>query len=129
MLLVEAVISAVAIATGLVFVSRSLSGQLRALKRVEESATLVALAEAKLREVEAACPLQAVPAPPPQLVGNFAEPFEAYEWELTTASMADQRADEMPLSTVTVAVRRAGTGTAALRLSMPWLTAWTEEWQ
>ncbi len=130
LLLVEAVISAVVIAVGLVFVSRALSGQLRALKRLEESAVLLALAEGKLREIEAACPLQPSAAPDPQRAGTFDEPSTNYQWELTVEPASDQGgAEEMPLSTVTIAVQRREPASGAVRLSMAWPTEWADRWR
>ena len=50
LLLVEAVLAAVVIAVGLVFISRGLAGQLRALRTVEEYDTLLSLGHGKLLE-------------------------------------------------------------------------------
>ncbi len=79
LLLVEAVLSAVVIAVGLVFISRSLGGQLRALSTVEAYDTLLLLAQSKLAELEG-WGLKQQPIPSQQLRGSFGEPYGGYRW-------------------------------------------------
>lgn len=81
LLLVEAVLSAVVIAVGLVFISRGLGGQLRSLEVVEAYDALLPLAESKLHELEALGLKQQV-IPQNLFKGEFDEPHEGFYWEL-----------------------------------------------
>ena len=80
LLLVEAVLSAVVIATGLIFISRGLSGQLKALRTTEAYDVLLSLASGKLLELEGdrlARPSRGAP-----MDGTFPDPYADYHWGL-----------------------------------------------
>ena len=81
LLLVEAVLSAIVIAVGLVFISRGLGSQLRAIHTVEEYETLLSLAHGKLAEFETQRLVQ--PTQPMSVEGTFDEPYQAYRWTLS----------------------------------------------
>jgi hypothetical protein len=122
-------VAAVAIAAGLVFISRSLSSQLRALARVQEAAVLLALAERTVRQIESASPRVANPAPKVPLAGVYAPPFEAYEWEMVARPDEASTGDGMPKSVVRVSVYRTDGAVAPVRLTMVWPAAWTDSWR
>ena len=127
LLLVEAVLSAVVIATGLAFISRGLGGQLGAIRRVEEHDTLVSLAQGKLSELEAA--RLAGRALPPDRAGDFEEPSRDYHWQIE-ASPSDQWLDQdgRPLATdVTVTVQRTNSPKAGVRLRAVWPADWVSQ--
>ena len=84
LLLVEAVLSAVVIAVGLVFISRGLGGQLRAIEAVEAYEELLPLAQSKLNELEGWGLKQQV-IPERELAGHFIKPYEGYHWRLEYA--------------------------------------------
>lgn len=123
-MLVEAVLSAVVIAVGLVFISRGLANHLRAIRTVEDYQTLLALAQGKLRELEG---LQGSGAAlPAELAGTFAEPYGAYRWEVASAAREDVTdPDGRPLaSDVTVTVARTEPTTASVQLGTVWPGDW-----
>jgi hypothetical protein len=123
-LLVEAILSAVVIAVGLVFVSRGLSSQLKALRTVEEYEVLRSLAHGKLLELEG----QRLSGSPPPLdpTGTFEEPYQAYRWTITARprdDVTDQ--DGNPLaSAVTVTVQQDNRPSSVVRLSAIWPMDW-----
>jgi len=135
LLLLEAVLSALVIAVGLVFISRALSQQLRALHDVEQHDALLALAQGTLEELEAR--VQAKRAPQ-QIVGvPFAEPYgeayREYRWTLeATRLSADEPDDDQTvvrLASVALTVQRGDPPTALVTLSAIWPTAMLpEEW-
>src|SRR3989338_2050315 len=118
LLLVEAVLSAVIIATGLVLITRGLAGQLKALRSIEEYDTLISLAQGKLLELEGkrlfAYSLLAV-----DRMGTFEDPYEAYRWTIEATVRAEPKdAEGRPLANaVTILVQRTETPTLTVRLS------------
>ena len=134
LLLVEAVLSAVVIAVGLVFISRGLGSQLKALRSLEEYDTLVSLAHGKLLELEgkrfAGGHLSAK-----DHRGTFEEPYTAYDWTVSAKDGPKDR-DGKPLGralTLTVE-HHEGNSTnphrsASVHLSALWPTDWVpDEW-
>ena len=127
LLLVEAVLSAVVIAAGLVFISRGLGSQLQALRRVEDYDTLLTLARNKLLELEG----EHLARPPhaSALSGAFPAPYQDYRWAVTATprqgphDLIDH--EERPLtSDVTLTVSRSATASAALQLHAVWPSEW-----
>lgn len=124
-LLIEAVLSTVVIAVGLVFISRALSGQMKALQVVSEYDTLLALAQGKLLEFEAQ--RLASSQLPDAHEGSFPEPYQGYQWRMTAR---DREADPLdddgnPLSSeVTVVVQQGHRDASAVRLSAIWPKDW-----
>jgi hypothetical protein len=126
LLLVEAVLSAVVIAVGLVFISRSLTSQLKALRTMEEHEVLLSLAHGKLGELEAE---RLADLPP-----THGRPEGSFEWMVDAALRGDLEADAdgRPLfSEVTLTVRHGDDErrSSAVTLSAIWLTRWVPaEW-
>ena len=123
LLLVEAVLSAVVIAVGLVFISRALASPLKALRTVEEYDTLLMLAPTQLLEWEAKRSTPAV------LQGAFQKPYEDYRWTLKATPRDgpnDLKAQNgTPLtSTVTFTVQRGDRPGSAVRLQAVWPSEW-----
>jgi hypothetical protein len=122
LLLVEASLSAAVIAVGLVLVSRSLAGPLRALRTIEEREALLSLARERLIELDARAasggPL------PAETQGTFEPPDDAYAWNLRTHPAAETTgADGEPAVTeVLVSVKRLSGGSSAVSLSGLWST-------
>ncbi len=114
LLLVEAVLSAVVIAAGLVFISRGLTSQLKALRAIDEYETLRSLAHGKLLELEAER-LSGTPPTEERAGGSFGIPSEtasgtAYQWKVVAVRRAELDTDSygQPLfSEVTLTVRQA----------------------
>ena len=124
LLLVEAVLSAVVIAVGLVFITRGLTGQLKALHMLEERETLVGLARWKLTELETTV-LSGRPLPP-ELHGDFDEPYDTYQWSLTCSARPDvtDKDGSSLASDVTLTVTRAQPPTASVTIGGVWLKTW-----
>ena len=122
LLLVEAVLSAVVIAVGLVFISRGLGGQLRTLEAVESRDRLLPLAQSKLSELEGwGFKQQAVP--PEQLSGEFAEPNRGYHWELKASARAVPEGSPA-LSNVRLSVHSENNPERQVALEAVWPSAW-----
>ena len=124
LLLVEAVLSTVVIAVGLVLISRALSGQLKAIHTVEEYDTLLALAQGKLLELEE---LRCADQPLLEThEGAFQEPYAAYHWALTAKKRSDSLdANGQPLtSTVTISAGRTNPPSGSVQLSAIWPFDW-----
>ena len=122
-LIVEAIISAVVIAVGLAFITRSFGTQLQALKAIEERAVLANLAQAAWLDVESAVQRGVVPVQ--SSVGRFAEPFEQYERIYAAVSLGDDGL--LATSEVSVTVRRAEGAGPAMTLRAVWPTALVPE--
>ena len=126
LLLVEAVLSAMVIAVGLVFISRGLSAQLKALRSLEEYDTLLSLASGKLLEFEAKRVLPTIRA------GTFGEPYGAYGWT-AAATLRDGPDDPKdqegnPLvSDVLVRVQRQDGSSSSVRLHAMWPSEWLQQ--
>lgn len=127
LLLVEAVLSAVVIATGLVFVSRALGGQLAALRRIEETDAMLTLARGKLLELES---LHLAGSPPAAREGPFDEPSADYRWALDTELRADaaQKDGSPAAAEAALTVGRGDPpAAAAVTLTAVWPSAWASE--
>jgi len=137
LLLVEAVLSAVVIAVGLVFVSRSLSSELGAVRSLETSETMLALARNQLLELEA----ERVPGPPPAeepssgvLTASEASGADStYRWAVTASQREDldRGHDGRPLfCDVTLDIRRDDPRhPASSSLTAIWPVEWVpSEW-
>jgi hypothetical protein len=129
LLLVEAVLSAVVIAVGLVFVTRGLSSQLKALRTVEEYDALLSLAHGTLLRLESErLSGRPVPSAP---TGTFEPPYQAYQWTIRATPRADMTDPEgHPLiSEVILTVERASPPISSISLRAMWPNAWVPgEW-
>ena len=125
LLLVEAVLSAVVIATGLVFISRALGGQLGALRRIEEADATLTLARGKLLELES---LHATGAAPTTRQGTFDSPSADYRWALEAEPRADvTRQDGSPAAAeASVTVERDNPPASAAALTAVWPASWAQ---
>jgi hypothetical protein len=122
LLLVEAVLSAVVITLGLVFINRAMGGQLGAVRRIEHADETASLARRSLLEFEALC----LAGPPPAArEGTFDEPADAYRWAMSAEPRADLvREDGTPEAlTVAVRVERDAPGSSAIVTAL-WPAAW-----
>lgn len=123
-LLVEAAVTALLLGVGLLFISRNLSGTLKALESVKQRGTLTLLAESAMAELETKVRQgQDIPR-----TEHFAKPYEAYEWLLTVEPVdlplvGLPTEQEKPFSEITLEVRRGERG-QMVRLVMLWPTAW-----
>ena len=124
-LLVEAAISAVVIGVGLVLVSRGLATQLRAVERLEAYETLTALADTRLRSLEAER-LFGIEAPTQAAEGIFEAPHEAYHWRLH-AVPRDHLGTAPEISEVTLRVWSTGPGSPEMSLRALWPRTWVPE--
>lgn len=125
LLLVEAVLSAVVIATGLVFVSRGLGGQLHALRRLEESDRLLRLAHGKLTELEAALIVRRLPR---ETSGLFERPQQDYRWTVSGRRQPEEPG-KTPVAEITLTVKREGSTSPGIIIVAVWPTAWLPpEW-
>ncbi len=126
LLLVEAVLSAVVIAVGLVFISRALGGQLGAIHRLEASDARLALVRSKLLEWESLClaglPLQ-------DRAGAFPEPFADYRWVLGTTPRADvtKKDGTVAAAAASITVERAEQPGSSLTLTAIWPDTWAPQ--
>ena len=130
LLLIEAVLAAVVIATGLVFISRGLSGQLRALRTTEEYDVLRSLANGKLVELEGDRLARASRSAPTD--GMFPDPYADYHWALRAtprqgkADLKDK--DNVPLtSDIALTVTRQRAPSSSVTLRAIWPTAWVPQ--
>ncbi len=123
LLLIEAILAAVVIAVGLVFVSRGLSSQLEALRTVEDYDTLMTLARSRLLTLEAERTAGRVTGH--LNASEFDAPYQHYHWAITTQSLgADTLYREVILT-----VRRSDGPSSVVQLSEVWPTEWVpEEW-
>jgi len=122
LLLVEAILSAVVIGVGLVFVTRSFASQLKALQTVEVYDTLLSLAQAKLAELEAQRQARPDAAIPPQGAFDASQQTgrcHAPEWEVTAAQ---QGAEEAAPSEIVLSVRCGEGSSASISVSALWPT-------
>ncbi len=126
LLIVEAALSAVIIATGLVFISRGLAGQLRALRACETSETLVSLAQSKLRELEAK-KLSDQKLADQDRAGTFEEPYQQYEWAMTAMVREEPKDAQggLPMAKdVVIQVGPSGHVKQGVSLSAIWPKGW-----
>ena len=105
LLLLDAVLSAIVIAVGLVFITRGLAGQLRVLRKLEESDVLSSLAQSKLVELEAGARL--TPRRLPQQITDaafgplYGEAAAAYRWSVHATPMDNPESSQLSPSEVT----------------------------
>ena len=130
LLLVEAVLAAVVIATGLVFISRGLSGQLRVLRATEEYDVLLSLANGKLLELEGDRLARASHSTPTD--GVFPDPYADYRWGIVATprqgplDLKDK--DQTPLtSDIVLTVRRQRAPASSVTLRAIWPSAWVPQ--
>ncbi|MBI3997146.1 MAG: hypothetical protein HY352_05755 [Candidatus Omnitrophica bacterium] len=129
LLLVEAVLSAVVIAVGLVFISRGLANQLKTLQRLEQYDGLLSLAREKLLELETDA--LTTHTLPPAKSGTCEAPFADYRWTITTKAY-DLLKDpsDQPLAREIILSIRQGAGRTSVRLSALWPIEWIpSEWR
>ena len=126
LLLVEAVLSAVVIAVGLVFISRTLGEQLGAIHRLEVSDVRLALVRSKLLEWES---LRLAGLLLPERRGAFPGPFADYQWVGGTTPRADVTKEDGTVAAVDVSVtiERAEQPGSSLTLTTIWPSAWALE--
>jgi len=123
LLLVEAVLSAVAIGVGLTLITRGLASQLSALKSIEEYDTLAALGRNTLLELEAdrlTRPLQ----PEEQPEGAFPSPYQAYRWRVAASPRLEPDTGQSPTSELALTVERREGPSAAVELAAVWPSEW-----
>jgi hypothetical protein len=113
-LLVEAVVSAVVIAVGLVFISRTLGSHLKVVRLLERRQAASALQAGKFIELETAAMVRETP---PDARGmSFDEPYAGsgagWSWTATAVLLPEdtdeEEAQRVPTSRVTLAVKAAG---------------------
>jgi hypothetical protein len=121
------VLAAVVIATGLVFVSRSLGGQLNAVRSIEQYQLLTTLTQGKLDELQARV-LAGLPLTAEDRRDSFQAPYENYRWELESRPRGDVLGPEgtSVASDVTLTVSRIDGRPASFTLETVWLTEWLE---
>lgn len=125
LLLVEAILSAVIIGVGLVFITRGLAGQLASLHAVREYDALLDLAEGKLAELESQRLFRtASPAQPSE--GTFAEPFQRVHWRMKAQTFQQQDAAQPPVR-VSITVWGEEHPGRAVTLSSLWPSTWVSE--
>jgi hypothetical protein len=122
-LLVEAALSAVVIAVGLVLVSQALSSPLQALRTIGEREAMLSLANEQLLELEVRA--AAGEPMPVDAQGSFEERGGG-EWRLRIRPMAasvdaDGTAE---ITEATLTVQRPGTHAPTVSLSGLWPSAW-----
>lgn len=131
LLLLDAVLSAIVIATALVFITRSLSGQLRTLHTLEEAETVAALGQGKLMELETGVRLN--PRRVPQQITDadlgplYGEQAATYRWSVHATPMENPESKFLPsgekaleLNRVTLTVQRPNNGPVLLTLEAIW---------
>ena len=127
LLLVEAALSAVVIALGLIFISRGLSSQLKALRTLEEQDTLLALATGKLTELETLHLFGRSSSG--QFTGTFDPPYQQYRWTLAmhpNETLTDPQ--HQPLADdVALTVERTNPPASAVRLRAVWPREWMSQ--
>ncbi len=124
LLLVEAVLSAVVIAVGLVLISRGLSSQLRALHSLEEYDILLPLAQGKLLEFESKL-LANRPLQTEEQSGTFSEPFEQYQWSIASPGEVLDTQGDVIAKRLVLSVERRDQKSAVVSLTALWPP---EEW-
>lgn len=125
LLLVEAILAAVVIATALVFVSRSLGGQLNTVRSLEQYQVLSLLAQSKLDELQGMAAAQ-IPLGAADLDGTFDAPYDNYRWEVETRPRQDVTTPEgaSAASDVSVTVSRIEGRPGSFTLHAVWLAEW-----
>jgi hypothetical protein len=111
------VLSAVVIAVGLVFVSRALASEVKALRTVEEAAVVAWLAQNLMRELEGQ--VQDGRAPSRARSGTFDAPNTGYQWALSAAPIS-AGGEEPSRGVVTLVIRRTGTQANVTAMRAVW---------
>lgn len=124
LLLVEAILSAVVIGVGLVFVTRGLASHLKALRAVEEYDTLLSLAQTKLLELEAERQFRATSTP--QSEGEFdtsqqTRPCPAPRWKVAAKQQEAEETKTAP-SEITLRVWCGERPSTSITVSAVWPT-------
>ncbi|GEM_PF-2152973 len=129
LLLVEAVLSAVVIATGLVFITRGLASQLRALRTLEEYETLMSLGQNKLLELEGR-KLFAHPLTSADQRGTFGDPYRTYQWMLSLGTILTDANGQAFARAIELRVERNDRSSASVFFAIPWPMQWVpDEWR
>ena len=119
LLLVEAVLAAAVIAVGLVLITRGLSGQLLALRSIEDHERLLALAHGKLLELESVRGLERSLGLEPS--GRFPEPDTNIAWTVTaTPRLRVGGGPAERLSDIRLSVTHAEPPSVSVQLSEIW---------
>ena len=125
-LLLEATLTAVVIAVGLVFISRSLSNSLKALARIQQVDRLLRLAESALSDLEAE--VQQFGTLPSD-AGTFEPPDERYRWQIASESVQHPLGD-LPTEVfraVTLTVSPVDRAVPTVRVHTIWPASWLAE--
>lgn len=121
-LLVEAMLTALVIAVGLVFISRGVGGSLKALASLQEYDRLIRVAESRLHELESLAQLQ-------QAVevrdGAFEPPDERYGWSITVEPFPVAELADGALCLVTLRVSPLDDPHPMVRVQTVWPSTWT----
>ena len=126
LLLVEAILSAIIVAVGLVFVSRALSSELKALQVVEESAAVSSVASNMLRELDGL--VQIGQAPATKREGTFDSPNAGYRWVLSAGPL-DTGEPEPRYGIVRLTIRRVRDDAVVTMMRALWPMAFVPtEW-
>lgn len=136
LLLVEAVLSAVVIATGLALISRGLGNQLKAIRTVQEYEGLLHVARGKLLTLEAERLSSMAPSPAPKrgtVQGTDGSGAAVtYRWEMAASPLPGLggESDSPTFSAVTITVKPEGAARASVvTLSAIWQTQWVpQDW-
>lgn len=130
LLLVEAVLSAVVIAVGLVYVTRGLGGQLKAIRTIEDQEDLLAVARGRLLELEAkrlfGRPL------PPDPEGTLVDPSGTYHCTMlgVLRQQPTDQAGNPVAQHVVIAVQRDDRPSTTVRHAAIWPMDWVPSgWQ
>ena len=135
-LLVEAILTAVVIGTGLVFISRALAGNVKQLSTIQQYDRLLQLAASTLAVQEAQAqqapplallqrPERAGQAPPlTTLTGEYEPPDVAYQWTLETHPREVEGLAPQMMEDVTITVSRRDDRPPVVRLRTVWPVAW-----
>ncbi|MBI3321154.1 MAG: hypothetical protein HYZ91_02675 [Candidatus Omnitrophica bacterium] len=123
LLLVEAVLAAVVIAVGIVFISRGLGSQVGALRTLEEYDTLLSLARTQLVALEGELRFGRLPSDVQQR--SFEPPYEGYQWTVRATPLPEEPSNPtaVSMSRVRLTVTRATGSSRVLSLSAVWPTA------
>ena len=120
LLLLEAVLSAVVIAVGLVLITRAFSTHLNALQSVQDYTILQQAAQKLLVELERG--LEAGVSPELASAGTCEAPYAGYQWVLSAQPMDDAET-AVPVSAITLSVRRAQGRSRVVSVRTVWPTA------
>ena len=113
------------IAVGLVFINRALGGQLTALRRIEETDAMLALARGTFLKLES---LRLAGVVPSAVKGRFDKPFADCGWALSAEARPDLVKDDgTPLAAeASVTVERESPPASAATLTAVWPSAWAQ---